>query len=96
MLNNPKKLYIKRTTFSSAPLWAKINLASASIAGITALSLIYKLLTEPYGKLESLLKKETFHTEITIDPGQTVEKIFWLKDPTDHITINFDEIQTEH
>ncbi len=61
--------------------------------------LLYKLFTETQKILEAKLTpeakltKETLHEPILIQPGQSVEKLFWLKNPKDQVKIDFDAIK---
>lgn len=85
-----KIVIVDKTSF-----WAKLNLITASICSISSLVLIGKLFTENESKLEDSLSKELLDDKyIVINPGQEVEKIFWLKNNKDSFSINYKAIQT--
>ena len=66
---------------------------TAGGSGLLGTYLLYKLFTETQKILEAKLIKETLHEPITIQPGESVEKIFWLKNSKDQIKIDFDAIK---
>ena len=44
-------------------------------------------------QLKFSLQKELLHEPITIQPGESIEKLFWLKNSKDQIKIDFDAIK---
>jgi len=62
-------------------------LGSSFLGGLGAAAALWK------SKQISAIKNKLFHKDITIQPGQLVEKIFWLKDPEAQFEISFDTIK---
>ena len=83
----------KKVIYDDTPLWAKINLGSAIGGGFLTTYFLYKLITETGKVLQAKLEKEILHTPITIQPGESIEKLFWLKNPKDQVKINFEAIK---
>ncbi len=79
----------KKIVMSSDPQVSKLNLFSATTSGIGALIMLYNLFSTTHAGL----RKKLLHEPFTIQPGEAVEKIFWLKNPKDEFTINFDTIK---
>ena len=79
---------------SGNPPWiVKAGGITSGITGLLGTYLLYKLFTETQKILEAKLAKETLHEPITIQPGQSIEKLFWLKNPTDPVKIDFDAVK---
>ncbi len=79
---------------SGNPPWiVKAGGITSGITGLLGTYLLYKLFTETQKILEAKLAKETLHEPITIQPGESVEKLFWPKNPNDQVKIDFDAIK---
>ncbi len=78
---------------ASTPLLAPLNLGGAGLSAFLTAYLLYKLATETPKVLEAKLAKEVFHAPITIQTGESIEKIFWLKNPNDPVEIDFDTVK---
>jgi len=83
----------RREITEGAPWQVYSGVITAGITGPLGIYLLYKLLTETQKILEAKLAKETLHAPITIQPGESIEKLFWLKNQSDQVKINFDTIQ---
>ncbi len=66
--------------------------STAALGSLTAY-LLYKLVRETEKVLTTKLEKDVLHSPITIQPGKSVEKLFWLKNPKDQVKIDFDAIK---
>lgn len=88
------RLLGKRIIFGKDPLlFFKVNLATAGVAGSVAMYALYKYLTEKIQDVENQLKKNMLYEPVTLKPGEQIKKIFWLKNPKDQVSINFDAVQ---
>lgn len=55
--------------------------------------LLYKLTKDTQTVLEEKLAREVLHTPLTILPGESIQKLVWLKNPKEPIEIDFDSIK---
>ena len=62
-----------------------------AIGGVTSI-LILKYLNDLAKSSLMAIREKVLNKEI-LKPGQSVEKLFWLKNPTDPVKINFDAIK---
>ena len=88
---------IKSPTFKLPTLYP-FSLGTAQVGSTAALGsltayLLYKLVRETEKVLTTKLEKDVLHSPITIQPGKSVEKLFWLKNPKDQVKIDFDAIK---
>ena len=74
-------------------LWSLLLAGEATISAGFGPFLFYKLVKETNAILKAKLGKEVLHKSITIQPGKSVKKLFWLKNPKDQIEINFDAVK---
>ena len=78
---------------TTSPWIVKAGGITSGITGLLGTYLLYKLFTETQKILEAKLAKETLHEPITIQSGESVKKLFWLRNPQDQIKIDFDAIK---
>ena len=70
-----------------------IILGATIVVGSLTAYLLYKLIKGTEKIFEAKLKKDVLYSPITIQPGKSVEKLFWPKSPKDQIKIDFDAIK---
>lgn len=74
---------------------AQTYLTIFGIIGLFSAYSFYKFKTTTPKTIQSKLDSYLLQKSITIQPGKSVEKLFWLKNPKDQVEINFGAIKVE-